>query len=628
VGRERELERVKDGFASRHILVIEGMAGSGKTYLVSYFINKMEGEFGVFFKECREDLGLSSLLVELNEYLKGEGEGGFDLVLQDPKIDHEAKLRALVEILERKAHVLILDDFHNVRDGGIEDFVLFLDRFLKRTRLILISRTSPPIIKRLDPNNVEEILLEGFTEGETISYLRRAMKEEKESTLKEVFKMTGGLPLALNLFVGLLKYYMAEELVSKPPMYAKKVFNQYLIDKVFEMLSEDEVKVITRFSVFRSPVRKEALHSLYPMANWEDVVISLIDKLLLIRREEDLFSMQPLIREFAYERLEEKRRYHIVAARYYLAMEKDRVKNGLEACHHYLQAREFGALRNTLLLIGDDLIRRGDLEVAHRLITKVLETRGEGLGEIHLLLGKVLQGWGRLDEALREYEMAYEGISDLRKKALARNQIGGVYLFRGDYNRAKPFLEESLHLRREIKDTAGVAEGLHQMGVLWIGLGRYGAAKEHLLEALRMSEELQDKSAVAETLSELARIDFYNKEYDDALSHLMRAVTLSRETINRKVEATTLHNLASVYLEKGDYEEAEENFRKSLEIKERIGDKFGLAHTYHQLGNLYMERKDLPQAKRYFEKSREIFDELGSEETRYPQYFLDRIDKE
>lgn len=620
MGREAELKALGNGFRSKHIIVIEGIAGTGKTYLVCHFINQMEGDFSIFFKECKGDLNLHSLLVEVNEYLKGEGEMGFELVLHETRIDHETKMRALVDILERRMHIIVLDDFHNLQDEGIQKLILFLDRFLKRSRIIIISRTSPPLIRKLDPNNVEEIHLGGFNEEEAVSYLKRGVNVD-EAILKQVFKKTGGLPLALNLFIGLLRYYSIEDLVSQPSRYAKDIFNRYLIDKVFELLSGDETEMITRFSVFRSPVRKDAIYYLYPMANWEEVLISLIDKLLIIKNGE-LFSMQPFIREFAYERLGERRKYHIVAARYYLR--DGNTENGLEAYYHYLQAKEFKGLKDVLIRIGDKLIRRGDIELAHRLIKETLQM--EEAGELHLLLGKIYQVWGRLDEAILEYEIAYNGVGDLSKKALAKNQIGGVYLLREDYHKARPFLEESLHLRRHINEKAGIAEGLHQMGVLHIGLGRYGEAKKYLLEALRITEDLGDKGAMAETLNELARIDFYEKEYDIAISRLMNGVTLSRETSDKRTEGTLLHNIGSVYLERQDYEEAEKGFLESLKIKEEIGDRFGLAHTYHQLGNLYMEKGNKEKARTYFEKSKMIFRELGSPKIRYPQYFLDQID--
>lgn len=624
VGRAGEIRKLNEEFAARHIFIIEGMAGTGKTYLGAYFAQQMKDRCRIFFGECQEEMGLSTLLKETNDFLIAQGEMGFDFILQDTGLNGTQKIRSLINILERGRYILILDDFHYLKEEEVEEIVTSFDRFFEETRLILLTRQTPHFVGRLKPNNIAEIILSGFNDDEATAYLSSLLNLKDEGVLREVSRKTGGLPLALNLFGSLSRYYKIEELLKSLPDYAKEVINQNLIDRVFATLNDDEVRMLTRFSVFRKPVSPRVLSYLYPAAGWEKIFVGLIDKLQLSRTEDDRVLMQPLIRQFSYERCKEKRKCHIIAARYYLSLGEN-LENKIEACHHYLEAEEYERAGEIAAGIGNELIRKGDVDLAHKIISRLIEATPQPNPELHLLLGKILQIWGRFDEAISVYDRAYNHFTDPEKKALAQNQIGGVYLYKGDYREAQNFFEESLGLRREINDKAGVAEGLHQIGVLCLARGDYQAAREYLEESLRTTRPLEDKGAIAQTLNEMARVHFYEKECNEALSKLNEALLLCRESEDRLTEATILHNMGSAYLETGNYEKASGLFEESLKIREQIGDRFGLARGLHQLGSLYFEKKGYKKAREYFERSKAIFEELGSDDAKHPQHYLDVI---
>lgn len=622
VGRVGELRRLREEFEWRHIFIIEGMAGCGKTYLAAHFACEMRNRYRIFFGECQEGLGLSTFLAEINDFLLAEGEMGFDLILQDASLSMTHKIRGLVNVLERERYILILDDLYHLKEEELIEPITLFDRFLEKTRLILLSRKTPHFLRDLKPNNVFEIVLGGFTEDEATSYLQDLTDLKDEAILREVSKKTGGLPLALNLFGSLCRYYKIEELMVALPDYAREVINQNLIDRVFAILNEEEIRMLTSFSVFRRPVSPKVLSYLYPGTDWEKIFVGLIDKLQLNRTDNGRILMHPLIRQFAYERCKEKRKSHIIAARFYSL--EGGLDNALEAYYHYLEAGEFNRADEIVVRIGDELIRCGNVDLAHKMVSHSLKGAYEN-PEFHLLLGKILQRWGRFDEAIAEYDWACSHFTDLGKKALAQNQIGGVYLYKGDTRSAQTFLEESLNLRKRISDEGGVAEGLHQMGVLNLSEGDYHRAMEYLKESLRITRSLNDKGAASQTLNEMGRAHFYEKEYEMSLLRLKEALSLSRESKDRCTEATILHNMGSVYLETGDYERSGGLFEESLRIREEIGDRLGMGRSLHQIGNLYLEKGDDSKALGYFEKSRLIFEELGSDDTKYPKQYLDII---
>ena len=72
---------------------------------------------------------------------------------------------------------------------------------------------------------------------------------------------------------------------------------------------------------------------------------------------------------------------------------------------------------------------------------------------------------GELDRALALYQESLqikEQIGDLKGKAASLHQMAQVYLTRGDLDRALALYQESLQLKEQIGDLQGKAASLHK----------------------------------------------------------------------------------------------------------------------------------------------------------------------
>jgi len=93
----------------------------------------------------------------------------------------------------------------------------------------------------------------------------------------------------------------------------------------------------------------------------------------------------------------------------------------------------------------------------------------------------------------------------------------------GDYGQARQFYEESLRIKEELGDWAGVAQTLHQLGMLAQDTGDYGQARRFYEESLRISEELGDRAGVAITTAQLALLEEAEGNLERALELITRA---------------------------------------------------------------------------------------------------------
>lgn len=119
-----------------------------------------------------------------------------------------------------------------------------------------------------------------------------------------------------------------------------------------------------------------------------------------------------------------------------------------------------------------------------------------GLGEqnqaMHrVVLANALRQQGKYKEALAELEMALPVLKtgeEKRLTAAAMNNMGALYFWMGDYQRASHVLKEGLKQRLEISggDHPDVANSYLDLGCVEFKLGERKAALEHLEEAHRI----------------------------------------------------------------------------------------------------------------------------------------------
>ncbi len=117
---------------------------------------------------------------------------------------------------------------------------------------------------------------------------------------------------------------------------------------MFEKLAGNEKELMESISVFRRPESMDAIKAMFTERTSKDSVEKLMDKSLLETDLKGNYWLHPLIRDFSYDDLKNKKEIHQLAFSYYRSLKlpekrtkKDDVQSLIEACYHACKAEEY-----------------------------------------------------------------------------------------------------------------------------------------------------------------------------------------------------------------------------------------------------------------------------------------------
>ncbi len=181
--------------------------------------------------------------------------------------------------------------------------------------------------------------------------------------------------------------------------------------------------------------------------------------------------------------------------------------------------------------------------------------------------------------------------------------LGGAYLFEGNYDSAIAHLQQALEMRQRLlgESHPDVAESLNNLALLYYSQGRYDRAEPLYLQALEMTKKLLGESHpyVALSLNNLALLYYSQGRYDRAEPLYLQALEMTKKLLGESHPdvASSLNNLALLYESQGRYDEAETLFLQALEMTRKLlGESH--PHTKTVYENLLDLRKNLKQLEK------------------------------
>jgi hypothetical protein len=187
VDRETHLDDLKNTLTKKNTIVIQGIAGIGKTQLAAKLQQNIKEEYITFWKELRDVDTFDSVSRTLAGFLRKNGDSE--------------------------------DNYHVVENKEIHDlFKQFKDR-LKGSTIVITTRNPPPFVSPIDrgKKQVTEKGIEGFDFKATKEYLEQMGVNVSEEQLTEIDKRMGGHPLSLQMFVSLEGEMEVSEILENLP---------------------------------------------------------------------------------------------------------------------------------------------------------------------------------------------------------------------------------------------------------------------------------------------------------------------------------------------------------------------------------------------------------------------------
>jgi tetratricopeptide (TPR) repeat protein len=200
--------------------------------------------------------------------------------------------------------------------------------------------------------------------------------------------------------------------------------------------------------------------------------------------------------------------------------------------------------------------------------------------------------FGRPGDALRLLQEALTILRDIGNQSLearAVNNIGSVYMSRGEYSEAQTYFERALEIREKAKAPQETADVLHNLGETLTKMGRYEQALTRYLRALELRRSANDKRTAAIESYGIGMIFDYQGRYGAAVKSKGEALQTFRDLKLRDVWlGEILGGYGSSLSLAGRMNDAESSLDEALKVANELQNPNLIAQTMRfQADRLY-----------------------------------------
>jgi non-specific serine/threonine protein kinase len=188
--------------------------------------------------------------------------------------------------------------------------------------------------------------------------------------------------------------------------------------------------------------------------------------------------------------------------------------------------------------------------------------------------------------------------------------LAQLALHQSDYAAARAGFQESLAIRRELGDPAGLLGALSGLGAVAMQQGDLESAEGYFRNTLAIQTDLEDRVGIAESLNNLANVAHERGDLQGARELYERSLAVQHLSVRYRPDVV-LHNLGVVAEEQGELAEARRHFEDSVAMRRALGDTAGLALSLAKLGEVLSRIGDTSTAHRLLSESLTLQRELG-----------------
>lgn len=308
IDRVAELSALKAGVRRRApTAVIEGFSGIGKTALAAALCRGCARTHRVKWVFCAEKtttLNLRSLAIALACDTKLPGARQLSLVAGASDTAAETLQDALTAFVAANRLLMVLDDFHTVRDPSLVRWASRMAHTEGRSTLVLTSRRHLHEIPRTA--DAPWIELRGLAKHDTSDLLAGCGLRVSETTLESIWRRAGeGNPQALMLFAGQAVYRRPDLLAVDLP--AEQGNLDLWISPIYRSLNSAQQSILKAVAFVYEAASLELVRELSDLDEIQRNVAELEERFLL-RRTGSGLELHSSLRDFVDSRLADDER--------------------------------------------------------------------------------------------------------------------------------------------------------------------------------------------------------------------------------------------------------------------------------------------------------------------------------
>jgi tetratricopeptide (TPR) repeat protein len=224
---------------------------------------------------------------------------------------------------------------------------------------------------------------------------------------------------------------------------------------------------------------------------------------------------------------------------------------------HKLPVLSFYIILSTCLFTSTSVKAIDITQQIHRPLNSAANNPSRNTADKLLRLGKQQLSQGFPEKTLKSTLEAleiYHSLGDLKAQGLTYDLLAHTYLQLKDINNAEDAIRRQLAIARDNQDFQNQIFALNNLGTLFMEKGENVPAETVLQESLVIARNLTNIEGQGLSLSNLSLVAIRKGDYDKAVKIGEYALTFRRQVGDTIGEANTLNNLGDAYLAMGDYQ--------------------------------------------------------------------------
>ena len=671
IGREREIEKVKQLLSTSRLVTITGAGGSGKTRLALQVAADLLATFpdGVRLVE----------LASLSEPALVPQTVISALDIREQPGRHTREV--LSNYLRPRQMLLILDNCEHLVDAcaALAESLLracpYLHILATSREAIGITGESAWMVPSLSVPNPARLpapgaeLVSALIQYEAVQlFLDRTaavqptfrLTEQNATAVAQICHHLDGIPLAIELAAARMRALSAEQIAARlddrfnlltlgsRTALPRQQTLRATIDWSYDLLPEAERSLFDRLSVFVDGWTLAAAETVCSGRVIQknqvlDLLTRLVDKSLVIMEEQEKgvrYHMLATIRQYSREKVAELEAPATIRQRhlhFFLSLAEAAEPN-LRGAEQVLWLDQLEVEHGNLWAALEWALSRGETGMSLRLAGSLWlfwYLRGywhEGREWLQRTLAagdseemtpariKALCGAGWLaDESGREAPFYQESlvlarqVNDSWATAFSLRGLGAMAANQGNREKAMALLDESQVLFRESGDSWGIALALFNQGWVVFEQNNYQRAERLWEESLSLFRQVGERWGMAVSLGALGLLARLDNNYPRATSLSKESLTLFRELADKAGIAQSLLRLAHVAFRRDEFKQAASLFCEAIDLQQELGYTTAVAYSFNMLGLIACYQGDFEQATALLEESLALSQAAGDQ---------------
>jgi len=240
-------------------------------------------------------------------------------------------------------------------------------------------------------------------------------------------------------------------------------------------------------------------------------------------------------------------------------------------------------------------------------------------------LGNVTKRTGDYERARQYFQQSLKTLEAIDPNR-AKNQvkfiddlwdIGQSYSEEGDYLHAVVYLDKSMMMATESRETGRAAGITNSFGILYLNQRDYAKAIDYFQRGLTLARESNDRFKQADMLLNLGVTYQFNQDYPSSLNHLKLALDLAKQINYSELLVLIQEALGVVFSAQGKYEDALNSLEGGLSTARATADKARIAELLWRRSQVSLSNRDATKSIENATEAINLAEQLSLKNVRY-----------